>query len=86
MGGQLDPVGREPVCAQLNSAILGRRAAVFNMQRIFTKIFRVQKSARAAAAGGVRGPHLAAAQADVAQRAGGRRLREHGVPAELAPM
>ena len=37
MGGQLDPVGREPVCAQLNSAILGRRLTVFNMQRIFTK-------------------------------------------------
>ena len=24
VGGQLDPSGREPVCAQLNSAILGR--------------------------------------------------------------
>ena len=23
VGGQLDPAGREPVCAQLNSAILG---------------------------------------------------------------
>ena len=29
VGGQLDPVGREPVCAQLNSAILGRRVTVF---------------------------------------------------------
>ena len=24
VGGQLDPAGREPVCAQLNSAILGK--------------------------------------------------------------
>ena len=56
------------------------------MQRMFTQIFRVQESAGAAAVGGMRGPHLAAAQADVAQRAGGRRLREHGVAAELAPM
>ena len=25
VGGQLDPAGREPVCAQLNSAILGKK-------------------------------------------------------------
>ena len=32
VGGQLDPAGREPVCAQLNSAILGK----ISLQRMFS--------------------------------------------------
>ena len=66
--------------------VRGQRSSTCSECLLKFSVSRVQKSARAAAAGGVRGPHLAAAQADVAQRAGGRRLREHGVPAELAPM
>ena len=30
VGAQLDPAGREPVCAQLNSAILGQNQKYFS--------------------------------------------------------
>ena len=78
VGDQLDPAGREPVCAQLNSAILGNIKNVFCHPRHKGDFVRIKKFARAASAGNLRSSHLTAPQADVTQLPGGVRLCQYG--------
>ena len=70
VGGQLDPSGREPVCAQLNSAILGKMVVLYccggHVQLTYF-VFRIQKPARPSSTGSVRGSHLSAPATDVSQ-------------------
>ena len=67
VGGQLDPAGREPVCAQLNSAILGK----ISLQRMFsvTQLLfcRIKKSSWSPPFGNLLGPLRPPSQTDVKQ-------------------